>query len=99
MHGGWFWILVGGRARPDLTSTEHPQVFNVWAEHALNSTHEVPAQCVSIAYSAFISLIKVFSRAAFCKSCIDMRISTRQRKCPACNLGFAQSEVQQLYFQ
>ncbi|KAI9511166.1 BRE1 E3 ubiquitin ligase-domain-containing protein [Russula earlei] len=35
----------------------------------------------------------------FCKSCIDMRISTRQRKCPACNLGFAQSEVQQLYFQ
>jgi len=35
----------------------------------------------------------------FCKSCIDMRISTRQRKCPACNLAFAQSEAQQLYFQ
>ncbi|KAI0256288.1 BRE1 E3 ubiquitin ligase-domain-containing protein [Lactifluus subvellereus] len=35
----------------------------------------------------------------FCKSCIDMRISTRQRKCPACNLQFAQSEAQQLYFQ
>ncbi|KAI0305442.1 BRE1-domain-containing protein [Multifurca ochricompacta] len=35
----------------------------------------------------------------FCKSCIDMRIATRQRKCPACNLAFAQSDVQQLYFQ
>jgi len=35
----------------------------------------------------------------FCKSCIDMRVSTRQRKCPACNLAFAQSEAQQLYFQ
>ncbi|KAI0281031.1 BRE1 E3 ubiquitin ligase-domain-containing protein [Russula aff. rugulosa BPL654] len=35
----------------------------------------------------------------FCKSCIDMRVSTRQRKCPACNLQFAQSEAQQMYFQ
>jgi len=35
----------------------------------------------------------------FCKSCIDMRISTRQRKCPACNLQFGQSDAQQLYFQ
>jgi len=35
----------------------------------------------------------------FCKSCIDMRVTTRQRKCPACNLQFAQSEAQQLYFQ
>ena len=36
---------------------------------------------------------------SFCKSCVDDRISTRQRKCPACNLQFAQSEVQPLYFQ
>ncbi|KAA1474225.1 hypothetical protein DENSPDRAFT_873258 [Dentipellis sp. KUC8613] len=35
----------------------------------------------------------------FCKQCVDARIATRQRKCPACNLGFAQSEVQQVYFQ
>ncbi|KAI0001315.1 BRE1-domain-containing protein [Russula compacta] len=35
----------------------------------------------------------------FCKSCIDTRISTRQRKCPACNLAFGQSDAQQLYFQ
>lgn len=35
----------------------------------------------------------------FCESCIDARISTRQRKCPACNLAFSVSDVQQLYFQ
>ncbi|KAG8929829.1 E3 ubiquitin-protein ligase bre1 [Tulasnella sp. 418] len=35
----------------------------------------------------------------FCKSCIDARLTTRQRKCPACNAGFAQSDVQALYFQ
>ena len=36
---------------------------------------------------------------AFCKQCVDARISTRQRKCPACNLAFGQGDVQQLYFQ
>ncbi|KAI0745838.1 BRE1-domain-containing protein [Earliella scabrosa] len=36
---------------------------------------------------------------SFCKSCVDARIATRQRKCPACNLPFSQGEVQQLYFQ
>ncbi|KIM91914.1 hypothetical protein PILCRDRAFT_809908 [Piloderma croceum F 1598] len=36
---------------------------------------------------------------SFCRQCVDTRISTRQRKCPACNLGFASSDVQQLYFQ
>lgn len=35
----------------------------------------------------------------FCKKCVDDRISNRQRKCPYCNLAFAQSDVQQLYFQ
>lgn len=37
--------------------------------------------------------------AAFCKQCVDTRISTRQRKCPVCGLGFAQSEVQTIFFQ
>ncbi|OSX66316.1 hypothetical protein POSPLADRAFT_1043769 [Postia placenta MAD-698-R-SB12] len=36
---------------------------------------------------------------SFCKSCVESRIATRQRKCPACNLAFSQGEVQQLYFQ
>ncbi|CDZ98285.1 E3 ubiquitin ligase involved in syntaxin degradation [Phaffia rhodozyma] len=35
----------------------------------------------------------------FCKDCVDARIQTRQRKCPACNLPFAVSDVQQVYFQ
>ncbi|KAL9711593.1 E3 ubiquitin-protein ligase bre1 [Leucoagaricus gongylophorus] len=35
----------------------------------------------------------------FCKECVEKRIQTRQRKCPACNIAFAQSEVQQIWFQ
>ncbi|KAF9263329.1 BRE1-domain-containing protein [Marasmius fiardii PR-910] len=35
----------------------------------------------------------------FCKDCIEARISTRQRKCPACNLAFGQSDVQTIFFQ
>ncbi|KAG1799697.1 BRE1 E3 ubiquitin ligase-domain-containing protein [Suillus plorans] len=35
----------------------------------------------------------------FCKQCIDARISTRQRRCPHCNSGFAQSEVVNVLFQ
>ncbi|KLO05742.1 hypothetical protein SCHPADRAFT_910821 [Schizopora paradoxa] len=35
----------------------------------------------------------------FCKSCVDARIQHRSRKCPACNLAFAQGDVQQIYFQ
>ncbi|KAG9127492.1 E3 ubiquitin-protein ligase bre1 [Ceratobasidium sp. 392] len=35
----------------------------------------------------------------FCKECIDARVMTRQRKCPACNMAFATQDVQQLYFQ
>ncbi|EMD37345.1 hypothetical protein CERSUDRAFT_105371 [Gelatoporia subvermispora B] len=36
---------------------------------------------------------------SFCKQCVESRISTRQRKCPACNLPFSQGEVQTLFFQ
>ncbi|KIM69037.1 hypothetical protein SCLCIDRAFT_1208453 [Scleroderma citrinum Foug A] len=35
----------------------------------------------------------------FCKNCVDTRITTRQRRCPNCNLAFAQSDVQPVYFQ
>ncbi|KAH7888505.1 BRE1 E3 ubiquitin ligase-domain-containing protein [Phlebopus sp. FC_14] len=35
----------------------------------------------------------------FCKPCVETRIATRQRRCPNCNVGFAQSEVQTVYFQ
>lgn len=33
----------------------------------------------------------------FCKECIDIRIETRQRKCPTCGLGFGATDVQQIY--
>ncbi|CAE6518024.1 unnamed protein product [Rhizoctonia solani] len=35
----------------------------------------------------------------FCKDCIDARVTTRQRKCPACNMPFATQDIQQIYFQ
>jgi E3 ubiquitin-protein ligase BRE1 len=45
------------------------------------------------------SLFLTNSISAFCKECVAARVATRQRKCPACNLPFAQSEVAQIYFQ
>ncbi|EKM54415.1 uncharacterized protein PHACADRAFT_258246 [Phanerochaete carnosa HHB-10118-sp] len=36
---------------------------------------------------------------SFCRNCVNERIQSRQRKCPACNLPFSQGEVQQLFFQ
>jgi E3 ubiquitin-protein ligase BRE1 len=45
-------------------------------------------------------LTRAFNQCtAFCKECVDARIQTRQRKCPACNLQFAQTDVQTLFFQ
>ncbi|PPQ99442.1 hypothetical protein CVT24_005249 [Panaeolus cyanescens] len=35
----------------------------------------------------------------FCKGCVDARLQTRQRKCPACNLPFGNSDVHTIYFQ
>ena len=35
----------------------------------------------------------------FCKDCIDARIATRQRKCPACQVPFGQGDVQTYYMQ
>ncbi|KAF8160794.1 BRE1 E3 ubiquitin ligase-domain-containing protein [Crassisporium funariophilum] len=35
----------------------------------------------------------------FCKDCIDARLSTRQRKCPFCQIPFAHSDVHSFYFQ
>lgn len=36
---------------------------------------------------------------SFCKECIDARIATRQRKCPACTTPFGQGDVQTYYMQ
>jgi E3 ubiquitin-protein ligase BRE1 len=47
----------------------------------------------------FVDFVLTRPLTAFCKQCVDSRISTRQRKCPYCSLPFAQSDVQQLYLQ
>ncbi|KAI0789122.1 BRE1 E3 ubiquitin ligase-domain-containing protein [Abortiporus biennis] len=36
---------------------------------------------------------------SFCKECVESRIQSRQRKCPACGLAFSAGEVQTLFFQ
>lgn len=33
----------------------------------------------------------------FCQECLDMRINTRQRKCPNCSEGFGVNDVRQIY--
>jgi E3 ubiquitin-protein ligase BRE1 len=33
----------------------------------------------------------------FCKDCVDLRINTRQRKCPTCGDSFGVNDVHQLY--
>ncbi|RSH91929.1 hypothetical protein EHS25_009299 [Saitozyma podzolica] len=35
----------------------------------------------------------------FCKQCLDARVASRQRKCPACGLAFAKEDIQTLYWQ
>ncbi|KAK8853258.1 E3 ubiquitin-protein ligase BRE1 [Kwoniella newhampshirensis] len=35
----------------------------------------------------------------FCKNCLEQRIASRQRKCPACGLAFAKEDIQTLYWQ
>ncbi|KAK4685526.1 E3 ubiquitin-protein ligase BRE1, partial [Tremellales sp. Uapishka_1] len=35
----------------------------------------------------------------FCKPCLDSRVASRQRKCPACGLAFSKEEVHTLYWQ
>ncbi|ODN99047.1 E3 ubiquitin-protein ligase BRE1 [Cryptococcus amylolentus CBS 6273] len=35
----------------------------------------------------------------FCKQCLESRIASRQRKCPACGLAFAKEDIQTLYWQ
>jgi E3 ubiquitin-protein ligase BRE1 len=50
-------------------------------------------------YSRPTNLVLTVFFSAFCKQCIDSRMSTRQRKCPACNLAFGAGDVQHFYFQ
>jgi len=69
----------------------------------LNLRTTVLTKCMHSRFSFLVRFIDdcltLSPPLAFCKQCVDARISTRQRKCPACNLAFGQGDVQQLYFQ
>lgn len=84
---------------------ESSQVFNVQDEHAKYCHNEVHALYAFVLFFSLpINQLGALTRltrlqTAFCKNCVNERISSRQRKCPACNLPFSQGEVQQLYFQ
>ncbi|KAJ2917788.1 hypothetical protein MD484_g2643, partial [Candolleomyces efflorescens] len=49
--------------------------------------------------SNFRAVIITKCMHTFCKPCVDARIATRQRKCPACAVPFAQSDVSTLFLQ
>ena len=34
----------------------------------------------------------------FCSACVKANLDTRHRKCPACGVGFAASDVVKIYF-
>ena len=34
----------------------------------------------------------------FCRTCVDERLDSRNRKCPQCSLVFASSDVRPIYF-
>ncbi|KIL65947.1 hypothetical protein M378DRAFT_449286 [Amanita muscaria Koide BX008] len=53
----------------------------------------------SICKTNFRNTIITKCMHTFCKHCVEARITTRQRKCPACNILFSQSDVQTLWFQ
>ncbi|KAL1755624.1 hypothetical protein FB107DRAFT_274640 [Schizophyllum commune] len=47
----------------------------------------------------FRSVILTKCMHTFCKDCIDARLTTRQRRCPSCDLTFTSSEVHKFYLQ
>ncbi|KAF9568023.1 BRE1-domain-containing protein [Agrocybe pediades] len=56
------------------------------------------AMC-STCHETFRGSIIVKCGHTFCKKCVDDRLATRQRKCPACSLPFGHSDVQPFFFQ
>ncbi|KAF8904461.1 hypothetical protein CPB84DRAFT_1845408 [Gymnopilus junonius] len=56
------------------------------------------AQC-TICNENYRSTIITKCMHTFCRKCVDVRLATRQRKCPYCNLAFGQSDVHSFFFQ
>jgi len=83
------------KTAPVVTSSAGPEVQAMAKE---NETLKSILKC-STCKNEFRSHILLKCMHTFCKECIDARIKNRSRKCPCCNLAFAQSEAQQFYFQ
>ena len=66
---------------------------------SFNNHHQMHAQYVCLIVQRLHISWWPRSILAFCKPCVDVRLATRQRKCPYCNLAFGQSDVHTFFFQ
>ncbi|KAJ7772537.1 hypothetical protein DFH07DRAFT_734059 [Mycena maculata] len=67
-------------------------------ENQLKQTMNV-LKCTACKGAEFRDTVLTKCMHTFCRSCVDTRMSTRQRKCPACNTPFGGGEVQTIYLQ
>ena len=65
----------------------------------LNFRSVILTKCMHSAYLSVFSPSRTNVASAFCKDCIDARLTTRQRRCPSCDLTFTSSEVHKFYLQ
>ncbi|KAJ7446245.1 BRE1 E3 ubiquitin ligase-domain-containing protein [Mycena galericulata] len=67
-------------------------------ENELRLTMNV-LKCTACKGAEFRDTVLAKCMHTFCRSCVDARLSTRQRKCPACNTPFSNNDVQTIYLQ
>jgi len=67
-------------------------------EEELKKTMNV-LKCSACKGAEFRDTVLTRCMHTFCRTCVDSRITTRQRKCPACNQPFTTGEVQTIYLQ
>ncbi|KAJ7747309.1 BRE1 E3 ubiquitin ligase-domain-containing protein [Mycena metata] len=56
-------------------------------------------KCTACKGAEFRDTVLTKCMHTFCRSCVDARLTTRQRKCPACGQSFAVADVQTIYLQ
>ncbi|KAJ7187991.1 hypothetical protein C8R46DRAFT_6445 [Mycena filopes] len=56
-------------------------------------------KCTACKGAEFRDTVLTKCMHTFCRSCVDARLTTRQRKCPACGQAFANADVQTIYLQ
>ncbi|KAJ7680562.1 BRE1 E3 ubiquitin ligase-domain-containing protein [Mycena polygramma] len=56
-------------------------------------------KCTACKGAGFRDTVLTKCMHTFCRACVDARLSTRQRKCPACNTPFGEGQVQTIYLQ